>query len=92
MCRHCRQEAWLDIHADELELLVVTKGYSVSYAREVIARLVRPVCKKCRKPIKGGAPGSLFCKSNKRCHAAYNKYRRLVRSGVSHDDALREVT
>lgn len=92
-CQACRLEMWYEKYADEVELLIVTKGYSVSLARQVVSNMVRPICQCCKKPIKGGTPGeSLFCKSNKKCHSMYNRYRRLLRKGKSPIEALREVT
>lgn len=88
-CHHCRQEHWLEQHADELEFLITVKGYSLTQARVTIIKLVRPICQCCKKPIKGGTPGeSLFCKSNKACHSMYGKYRRLLSKGLTKDEAL----
>lgn len=90
-CRTCRREQWLEQHEDDIELLVVTKNYSVSYARQVVADLTRPLCYCCGRPIKGGNQKSLFCKFDKRCHSMYNRYRRLVNKGKTEIEALREV-
>lgn len=90
-CRACRREEWLERHIDEIELFVVTKGYSISYARQLVAKLNQPLCYGCGKPIKGGSYKSLFCKLDKRCHSMYNKYKRLLRTGKSQAEALREV-
>jgi len=70
MCKSCSQEAWYEKHGDELEYLMVTKGYTVKW----------------------GTPGeTLFCKSNKRCHSAYNKYRRLIRKGATPSAAMKQL-
>jgi hypothetical protein len=90
-CRACRREDWLVRYADEIELLVVTKGYTVARARDYLSRSTHPLCYNCGKPIKGGSHKSLFCKLDKRCHSMYNRYRRLVRSGMTEIQALREV-
>lgn len=92
ICKPCRHEIWYERHADEVELLVVTKGYSVSYARKVIVDMVRPICVSCKKPIKGGTPGeSLFCSETK-CRGLRFKFRRLLKRGFTPEDAIREVT
>ena len=90
MCHACRQEVWLDQHADDLEFLVVTKGYSISVARETIAKLVRPRCLWCGKPIKGAHRGALFhkAKSFKGCRSASLKFKRLTKQGLTSEQAL----
>ena len=92
MCKSCSQEAWYEKHGDELEYLMVTKGYTVAQARAVIQKMVRPICNCCGSVIKWGTPGeTLFCKSNKRCHSAYNKYRRLIRKGATPSAAMKQL-
>lgn len=93
MCHNCRRERWLSKHLDEVEYLVVAKGYSVHQAQLIVVRLIRPVCVACNKPIKGGREGTLFHKSNenKSCHAAYARYVRLRKSGLSELDALDRI-
>ena len=89
MCHACRTELWLERHSDDLELLIVTKSYSVTQARIAVTKMVRPICHCCGKPIKGGTPGeSMFCKSNKKCHSMYGRYRRLLKRGLTIEAAL----
>jgi hypothetical protein len=78
---------------DELEYLIVAKGMSVHQARMTIVKMVRPICHACNKPIKGGREGALFHKSNdyKSCHAAYGRYVRLRKSGLTERDALDRI-
>ena len=78
---------------DELEYLIVAKGYSIHQARMSIVKMVRPICQACNKPIKGGREGALFHKSNenKACHAAYARYVRLLKSGLTERDALDRI-
>lgn len=78
---------------DELEYLVVVKGYSVHQARMVIVRMIRPICVACGKPIKGGRESALFHKGNenKSCHAAYARYVRLRKSGLTDAQALDRI-
>lgn len=92
-CHACRQERWLEKYMDELEYLVVAKGYSVHGARMAIIQMVRPICRACNKPIKGGREGALFHKSNenKSCHAAYARYVRLRKSGLTEAQALDRI-
>ena len=93
ICADCKLEQWLAKYTDDLEFLIVYKGYSFSRARATVARIIRPVCKCCGKSIKGGTPGeTLFCKANPRCHKMYRKYKKLMKDGMSAEDALREVT
>lgn len=90
-CHTCRQELWLERHADELEFLMIVKGYSLVRAREVIAKMVRPICQCCGKPIVGAREGALFCKRNKQCHAMYLKFVRLRKSGLTASVALATI-
>lgn len=92
VCLACKNENWLTAHSDDLEFLIVYKGYSFSRARLTVTNMIRPVCKCCGEPVKGGKPGvTLFCRTKEKCKAAYRKYRRLRNAGKAHDDALREV-
>lgn len=93
MCHTCRRERWLERHMDELEYLVVAKGYSVHQAQLAITKMVRPICRACDKPIKGGREGALFHKGNenKACHAAYARYVRLIKSGLTEREALDRI-
>lgn len=91
MCHTCRQEQWYTTHGDELEFVMIVKGYSLYQAKLHIARITRPICQSCRKPIKGAAPGALFCKQNKECRSRHGKFRRLVKQGMSRIDALDKV-
>jgi len=91
-CHTCRQELWLERHSDELEFLIVAKGYSLTAARIMVTQMMRPICQCCGKPIKGGTRGeSLFCKSNKVCHSMYGRYRRLLAKGLTPVLALEQV-
>jgi hypothetical protein len=90
-CHTCRQEHWYVVYADELEFVMLVKGYSLYQAKIHIARINRPICQCCRKPIKGAAPGALFCKQNKACHRMYGRYRRLIQQGLSQIEALDRV-
>jgi hypothetical protein len=89
-CHTCRLERWLTKHADELEFLVVVKGYTIAQARLVIVKMIRPICQCCGKPIKGAKEGALFHQRAefKRCRQAYVKYRSLVRQGLTTEEAL----
>ena len=93
MCHNCRQERWLEKYLDELEYLVVAKGYTVHQARMAIIKMIRPICQACSKPIKGGREGALFHKGNenKSCHAAYARFTRLRRSGLTVEEALARI-
>ena len=87
-CHICRREAWLELHSDELEFLIVVKGYKKADAFKTLIRLLRPICNSCGKPIKGAKSDALFCKVNKRCRSAYNKYRKITKSGLTPAQAL----
>ncbi len=80
-CSSCRQELWLARHADEIEFLVVCKGYTVAQAKIQIAKMIRPICQACFKPILGGKDGALFHKNKPKCHSAYVRYKKLVKQG-----------
>lgn len=89
-CRTCRQELWLAKHAEDIEFLMVAKGYTFGQARMTVTKMVRPICVVCRKPIKGAQDGALFHKrnENKSCHSAYIKFKQLQRSGLTVVEAL----
>jgi len=88
-CHVCRREAWYVLHSDELEYLMVVKGYSLSHAKITIAKMVRPICKWCNKPIAGAHNGALFCRSKKPCHSAYRRYIRMIKQeGLTSEEAF----
>lgn len=87
MCHACRLEEWFTQHADELEWLMVVKGYSVWKARLTITNMVRPLCQHCSKPIKGGNSRALFHNTGA-CKTAYARYKRLQRQGLTSAQAL----
>lgn len=92
MCKSCREEIWLIKHGDEVEYLMVTKGYTVTQARVAVTEMIRPICQCCGHVIKFGTPGeTLFCKSNRTCHSVYNKYKRLVKKGATPGAALAQL-
>lgn len=90
-CRTCRQELWLERHADELEYLVVCKGYTVAQAKVQIAKMIRPICQHCGKPIVGAKDGALFHRSKPKCHQAYGRYKKLLKQGLTPLDALARI-
>lgn len=87
-CAVCRLELWLTKYADEIEYLVVVKGYNISQAKAKVVKMVRPLCMHCGRPIKGAKEGALFCKTKPSCHSAYNKYKRLLKQGLTAEQAL----
>lgn len=92
VCLACKNERWLAKHTDDLEFLIVYKGYSFSRARLTVTNMIRPICKICKEPVKGGKPGiTLFCRTKPKCKSAQRKYRRLRDAGKKHEDALKEV-
>jgi len=93
MCHTCRREVWLITHADDLEYLIVAKGYTVSHASDTIVRMVRPRCQWCGKPIHGAHRGALFHKANgyKGCRSASLKFKRLVKQGLTIQQALATI-
>lgn len=93
MCHTCRQEQWYTKHGDELEFLIVAKGYTLSQARLTITKMIRPICQACNRPIKGGKEGALFHQSaeHKRCRQAYSRYKNLRRQGLTADVALATI-
>jgi len=93
MCHPCRQEQWYIKHADELEYLMVVKGYSLALARTTIIRIRRPICQWCRHPIKGANERALFHKGKdfKSCRSAAVKYNRLIKQGLTADQALATI-
>lgn len=87
MCPTCRQERWYELHADEVEFIIVVKAYSLESARQLVIRLTRPICRGCGKPIKGAAPTAMFC-GNGECHSKRNRFNRLTRQGLTPTEAL----
>lgn len=92
-CGSCRRELWLQRHADEIELLVIVKGYSVYQAQQTVVKIVRPICIACGRVIKGGQEGVLFHGRNqsKQCYAAYRKFKQLQNQGLTTDEALAKL-
>jgi hypothetical protein len=92
-CAECRREQWLQRHADELEFLIIVKGYSFYQSQLLIIRMTRPICNACGRPIVGGHNGVLFHGRNqsKSCYAAYRKFKRLLNQGLTHDEALATI-
>lgn len=87
ICNACVQENWLTRHADEIEYMIVVKGYSYSRARLVLAELIRPICVFCANPIRYGTPGeSLACSEHKN-HG--NRLRRMLNQGVAPSEAIK---
>ena len=78
---------WLAKHANELDYLIVVKGYSVYQARLVVSKMIRPICQWCRKPISGGKNGAMFHKRDS-CHVAHDRFKKLVKSGLTPSEAL----
>lgn len=90
-CPTCRQEQWYVKYADELELLIVAKGYTVVRAREVLVRIIRPLCYCCGEPIPFVDERAVFCKRNKECRSAGLKFIRLRKTGLTAEAALARV-
>ena len=92
-CRTCRQELWLARHGDEIEFLMVVKGYSFTQARIIVIKAVRPICQACKKPIKGAQEGALFHtrNENKSCHSVYLKFKQLQKQGLTITEALATI-
>ncbi len=73
---------------------MIVKGYSFPYARQVLVKLIRPICQNCGKPIKGASEGALFCgrSLSKPCHKAYRRYNRLIKKeGLTNQQALDSI-
>lgn len=92
-CHTCRQELWFIKYEDEVEFLMVAKGYSLWQAKLIVVKMVRPICQACHRPIKGGREGDLFHKgkNNRKCHSAYAKFARLRKSGLTTAQALATI-
>ena len=92
-CRTCRQELWLAKHGEDIEFLMIVKGYSFSQARVIVTKLIRPVCVACSKPIKGAQDGALFHKrnENKSCHSAYIRFVSYRKEGLTTEQSLDRI-
>lgn len=86
-CWDCRREDWLTKHADEIEHYII-RGLSVSAAIKQVQKDIRPACKMCKEPIKGGKEGDRFCRTNSKCEKASDSYSALRKTGLAPDVAL----
>lgn len=89
-CHACRLELWYERHADEIEYLVVCKGYSVYQARQLISKMIRPICQWCGIPISGAKEGALFHKRDL-CRKAHHRYKRMIKQGLPSQQALATI-
>lgn len=76
LCATCRDERWLERHADELEEFLVY-GARMAFAKREVYKRNRPVCIVCSKPIKGAAEGASFCTATIECRRWRKRYRTL---------------
>lgn len=87
-CSSCREEVWLEEHADEIEQLMI-EGCSFSAARKKVQHSNRPHCMGCNILL---PKFGYFCTTNKKCRSLYVKYKNLkTRKGLSTQEALRET-
>lgn len=90
LCRSCRDERWLERHADELEDLL-SYGARIAFAKRQVYRENRPLCIACGDPIKGVAKGALFCTRTIDCRRWRRRYKTLREKYNSESRAKKEV-
>lgn len=76
LCHGCRDERWLERHANELEVYLEF-GARISFAKREVYKQNRPVCIACGNPIKGAADGTIFCTRTIDCKRWQRRYRTL---------------
>lgn len=86
-CWDCRREEWLTRHADAIEVYMLG-GLSLSKSIKQVQKDIRPVCQRCKNPIKGGKAGDRFCRTNEKCEKASDNYSALRKTGLGPDVAL----
>ena len=91
LCPACREERWLQRHADELEMYL-SYGARISFARRQIYYENRPICIACSNPIKGAADGAIFCTRTIECRRWRRRYRTLREKYGDQKKALAEVS
>lgn len=92
-CRNCRQQDWLNEHADEIDRCLAL-GASVTRAKKLVSAHANDdlKCAACGGPLRKATRGkALFCTKSE-CRKAYNKWRRLQQEkGLSKETALNAV-
>lgn len=91
LCAGCRDERWLERHADELEVYL-SYGARISFAKREVYKQNRPVCIACGNPIKGAADGATFCKRTMECRRWRRRYRTLKEKLHDSKQALSQVS
>lgn len=76
LCGKCRDERWLERHADELEQYLIY-GARMSFAKREVYKHNRPVCISCGTAIKGAPEGASFCTTSIECRRWRKRYRTL---------------
>lgn len=79
LCTSCRDERWLERHANEIEEFL-SYGARMSFAKREIYKLNRPVCIACGVSIKGAAESASFCTTSIECRRWRKRYRTLRES------------
>lgn len=76
LCPSCRDERWLQQHAEEVEVYL-SYGARIEFARRQVYFENRPVCIACGQPIKGATNGAVFCTRTIVCRKWRRRYRTL---------------
>jgi hypothetical protein len=85
--KHTKWEIFLATHADRIEILM-HQGLFLTYAVQFIRDEIRPNCKVCNEPLRGGKQDALFC----RRHEYYSKrLERNKKKGMNDDEALQRA-
>lgn len=92
-CRQCRDSAWLEEHADELDRCIAN-GLSVWKARQVlrIRSKNNQKCLCCSGPMSKAAKGTAYFCKKPRCRTAQNRLKHLIyHKGYDRSEALKTV-
>jgi hypothetical protein len=92
LCRSCRHEAFLEKHADEIDLCLAN-GISVTGAIQLIRNNEMIHCKLCGTPMRKASNGiNFFCTTNKECRTAHRRMKYYIYDkGFNKTAALEKV-
>lgn len=87
-CTYCRELNWLEVHADEIEDVMVSESCSFRTARTKVSEAHRSRCVACGQLL---PKVGYFCKKNSKCRRLYTKFHKKRLKGMSVEQALEET-
>jgi hypothetical protein len=91
LCPKCRDERFLERHADTLEDYL-SYGARIGFAKREVYKQNRPVCIACGNPMNLSKAGATFCKRTIECRRWRRRYRTLKEKYHDSKQALSQVS